>query len=72
MQIDELYVLGVFVDGKFKEYVRKGRNNSISGYDNLGTAKRGRSHSLKSGRDIRIMIAGTMHFVDDNGERVIR
>lgn len=47
----ELYVLAYFDnEGEFIEYVRKGRNNAISGYDNLTAAKRGYSHSKNSHR----------------------
>lgn len=42
----ELYVIGEFnEDGSFGSYVRKGRNNSISGYDNLTGARRGLSQT---------------------------
>jgi len=38
----ELYVLALFnAEGEFVEYVRKGRNNSITGYDNISSARRG-------------------------------
>ena len=38
----ELYVIALFnEDGTIKEFDRKGRNNAISGYDNLTSAKRG-------------------------------
>lgn len=41
-----LYALAYFDDdGNFIEYVRKGRNHSISGYDSLASAKRGYSQS---------------------------
>lgn len=77
MIISELYVLAKFKDGKFVEYVRKGRNNAISGYDNLAGAKRGYAHSLKAakvnGYELRILHAGTMHFIDPKtGERVLQ
>jgi hypothetical protein len=41
-----LYAIGRFDDqGKFEHFERKGRNNAISGYDNLASAKRGLSQS---------------------------
>lgn len=44
--MEELYVLAKFdEDGNFLYYIRKGRNNSISGYDNLSSAKRGLSQT---------------------------
>lgn len=64
----ELYVLARFdSDEKFVEYVRKGRNNSISGYDNLESAKRGLSHTkgnkLRKGA-VKIIKATTLEVVD--------
>ena len=58
----ELYALAYFdKNGKFIEYVRKGRNNAISGYDNLTAAKRGYAHSKSSYRakiyDLKIVKA---------------
>jgi hypothetical protein len=44
--MSELYVLALYdSNGAFRRYVRKGRNNAISGYDNLAGARRGLSHS---------------------------
>ncbi|CAM3634744.1 hypothetical protein [Mesobacillus zeae] len=62
----ELYVLGVFDDdGDLTEFVRKGRNWSISGYDSIGSAKRGLSQSIKYGRrDIRIVKANGLEVVE--------
>jgi ABC-type Zn uptake system ZnuABC Zn-binding protein ZnuA len=60
-KIKNLYVLGKYKDGKFIEYVRKGRNNSITGYDNLSAAKRGLAQSCSEwseyvkGKDIKII-----------------
>lgn len=43
---EELYVLADFTpDGEFKNFIRKGRNVSISGYDKLTAARRGLSQS---------------------------
>ncbi|MDF1511093.1 hypothetical protein PZE06_23445 [Robertmurraya sp. DFI.2.37] len=55
----ELYVLGVFDDdGNLIEFVRKGRNWSISGYDSIGSARRGLAHSKTySKRNIKIVKA---------------
>lgn len=65
----ELFVLGRFIDGKFHNYVRKGRNRSISGYDNLGAARRGLAHSKQSGDDIRIITASALFEIDaETGE----
>lgn len=50
----ELFVIALFnEDGTFKEYVRKGRNNAISGYDNLAGAKRGLAQTKAHALDYR-------------------
>jgi hypothetical protein len=44
--MNELYALvRLDEDGNFINFIRKGRNHSISGYDNLIGAKRGLAHS---------------------------
>lgn len=64
----ELYVIGYFEDGVLQKYVRKGRNNSIVGYDSLSSAKRGLSQT-KSGRakkdNYKIVELTSMKVVDD-------
>lgn len=61
----ELYALGVFENGQFIEFVRKGRNYSISGYDSLSSAKRGLAQSKAySRRDIRIVKATGIEVVN--------
>ena len=62
----ELYVLGVFDnDGNLIEFVRKGRNWAISGYDSLGSARRGLSQSMKYGRhNIKIIKAIGLEVVE--------
>lgn len=46
--MDDLYVIARFnEDGTFGEYERKGRNNSISGYDSIASAKRGLGQTKK-------------------------
>jgi hypothetical protein len=66
--IKELYVLARYKDGEFVEYVRKGRNHSISGYDNITGARRGHSQSLKAaeahGYELKIMKANSLSFVN--------
>jgi hypothetical protein len=43
-QETDIYILGRFNrQGVFIEYIRKGKNNAISGYSSLSSAKRGRS-----------------------------
>lgn len=58
----DLYVIGYFADGELKHFVRKGRNRSISGYDDLASAKRGLAQSLSRGnpRDYRILKASDL------------
>jgi hypothetical protein len=53
----ELYVLGVFDESDtLIEFVRKGRNWSISGYDSIASARRGLAHSKTySRRTIKIV-----------------
>jgi hypothetical protein len=67
-RVKELYVLARYKDGEFVEYVRKGRNHSISGYDNITGARRGCSQSLKAadahGYELKIMKADILSFVD--------
>jgi len=51
MAVKELYVLGYFDrEGNFGGFVRKGRNHSISGYDNISSAKRGLAQSKTGAR----------------------
>lgn len=67
-RVKELYVLARYKDGEFIEYVRKGRNHSISGYDNITGARRGYSQSLKAadvhGYELKIMKADLLSFVE--------
>lgn len=70
----DLYVLALYnAEGKFVEYVRKGRNNSIVGYDSIRSAERGVRHSKRS--DVRIQQYGytamIVKFSGDSGETVI-
>jgi hypothetical protein len=62
----ELYVLAIYDSGgNLTEFVRKGRNFSISGYDSLSSAKRGLAHSKTySKRDIRIVKATGIEAVE--------
>lgn len=47
--MDDLFVLAMFdSEGNFYKYVRKGRNNSIVGYDSLDSAKRGIRHTRRN------------------------
>jgi hypothetical protein len=67
----ELYALAYFDnDGNFIEYVRKGRNNSISGYDSLTSAKRGMAHSKSSYRarmyQLRIVKASEVEIIKED------
>lgn len=68
--MDELYALGRFnEDGSFYEYVRKGRNHSISGYDNISGARRGlsqtRANTPKELRDyVKIIKAASLEIVE--------
>jgi len=71
--MNELYVLAYFdKDGSFVEYVRKGRNNAISGYDDLTGAKRGYSQSKRSYRaqiyDLKIVKASGIEIVEEETE----
>ena len=73
--MNELYALGVFNQrGEFLRYVRKGRNNAVSGYDNLAAARRGLSHSrsrgyeTRTGEKIRIVRAATLEVVYTEGD----
>jgi hypothetical protein len=53
----ELYVLAhVDAKGNIRDFVRKGRNWSISGYDSIGAARRGLSQSKRSYRSDNIKI----------------
>lgn len=58
-----LFVLAYYdkETGEFIEYVRKGRNNSITGYDNIDSARRGYTQSKRSHRaqihDLKIVEA---------------
>lgn len=66
----DLYVLAYFdkKDGSFVEYVRKGRNGAISGYDNYESAKRGYIQSKRSYRaqiyDLAIVKAVELTTID--------
>lgn len=69
----ELYVLAYFDDdGNFIEYVRKGRNHAISGYDNLTSAKRGYGNSKTSrranipGYNLRIVKSTTLEIIKED------
>lgn len=55
----ELFVIGQFIDGELYRLVRKGRNYSIAGYDNLASARRGlgQSKSFNKTADFRILKA---------------
>lgn len=58
-------------DGTFYNYVRKGRNNSISAYDNLTSAKRGLSQSRSGWTEeakslIKIVRAGTLEVINED------
>lgn len=70
--MDELYALAYFdkESGEFVEFVRKGRNYSIVGYDNLASAKRGLAHSKRSYRskicDVRIVKATGIEIVEES------
>lgn len=67
----ELYVLAYFdkVTHEFIEYVRKGRNNAISGYDDLDSAKRGYAQSKRSHRartyELKIVKAGGVVIIEE-------
>lgn len=67
-QIKSLYVLAKFKEGEFYEYVRKGRNNSITGYDSYDSAKRGYFQSKRIGEskgyNLKIMKADLLSFVE--------
>lgn len=69
----DLFVLGYFDkdSGEFVEYVRKGRNNSITGYDNFESAKRGKTQSERSYRatlyDVEIISVSKAVIVDGEG-----
>jgi hypothetical protein len=62
----ELYVLGYFNENDELEcFVRKGRNWSISGYDNISSAKRGLRQSLTYGdKNIKILKATGLEVVE--------
>jgi hypothetical protein len=66
----DLYALAYFdkETGEFVEYIRKGRNYSISGYDNISGARRGLSQSKRSYRasiyDLRIVKATDVEIVE--------
>jgi hypothetical protein len=65
----ELYALAYFDDnGELIEFIRKGRNNAISGYDNLTGARRGLAHSKNSWKtreyNIRIVKATGIESVE--------
>jgi len=69
----KLYALAYFdKDGNFVEYVRKGRNNAISGYDNLSGARRGYSQSKGSYRaqiyELKIVRATDIEIIDYNSK----
>lgn len=50
----ELYVIALFnEDGTIKEFDRKGRNNAISGYDNIASAKRGLGQTKRHAYDFQ-------------------
>jgi len=65
----ELYTLAYFdkESGEFVEFIRKTRNYSIVGYDNLSSARRGLAHSKKSYRarvyDVKIVKATGIEIV---------
>ncbi|MBA9027547.1 stage III sporulation protein SpoIIIAA [Peribacillus huizhouensis] len=67
----DLYVLAYFnkEDGSFVEYVRKGRNGAISGYDTFDSARRGFIQSKRSHRaqiyDLRIVKAGEVKIIKE-------
>ena len=69
--LDELYVLAYFnKDGTFGSFVRKGRNNAISAYDNLASAKRGLTQTRSGWSEsimplYKIVKAGTLEVVDE-------
>lgn len=45
----DLYVLALFNEGgEFVRFIRKGRSNSIVGYDNITSARRGLAHSKRN------------------------
>lgn len=47
--MDDLFVLALFSEeGEFVQYIRKGRNNAISGYGDISGARRGLSHAKRS------------------------
>lgn len=62
----ELYVLGVFDDSDtLVDFVRKGRNWAISGYDTIDSARRGLSQSKRnSRRNIKIVKAVGLEVVE--------
>jgi len=68
MDEKEIYVLGYFdKDGNFGGFVRKGRNHSISGYDNLSSAKRGLIQSNINARfegEYRIIKADRLEVIE--------
>lgn len=72
--MNDLYVLALYnADGEFESYVRKGRNNSIVGYDSLDSAERGARHTKRS--NVRVQQSGyivmIIKFSGDSGEVVI-
>jgi len=74
----DLYVLAYFdkEDGSFVEYVRKGRNYAISGYDSYESAKRGFIQSKRSYRsqiyDLRIVKASEISIVKEESEWITK
>lgn len=72
--MNELYALAYFdkEDGTFIEFIRKGRNHAISGYDSLDSAKRGYIQSKRSYRaqiyDLRIVKASEIEIVKEDAE----
>lgn len=52
--VNKIYVIGYFDENDvFVRYVRKGRNNAISAYDSLSSAKRGLGQTRGGASDIR-------------------
>lgn len=62
----ELYVLGIFDENdNLIEFVRKGRNWSISGYDSISSSRRGLSQSKTySKRNIKIVKANGLEVTE--------